>query len=707
VIPNTLPLSLADNPRLDQWIGFLPDRAVALRTGKVELGQGLLTALIQIAADELDIALDRVRLTSGDTAQSPDEGYTAGSRSVELSGGAIRLVCAEVRALLLSAAATRLSCPPDLLSVADGIILRDGAPTGLDYWMLADTLDLTRNATGAAPAKSSAALRVVGTDVPRRDLPEKIGGAPFIQDLAPADLLHARVLHRPRRGARLVAIDTEAAVRAGRGTVEVLRSGDLVALLGDAEADVAAGFERLCDRAVWDGGVALDEGDAEAVSLLERTLAPVRIVERGPRGAIAATGRLEATYSKPYIAHGSIAPSCGLARYADGKLTVWSHSQGVFFLKGAIARALGLADADVHVIHHQSAGCYGHNGADDAAFDAAFVALARPGRTVRVLWSRADEMSVAPFGAAMVVKIAADLDPQARPLEFVLDIWSPSHAGRPGMNGAVNLLGAAALETPPHDPAPSDLSDAAGGGASRNAFSLYDVPRQVLAHHFVTDAPVRTSSMRGLGAFANVFAIESFMDELAEAAGEDPVAYRLSLMSDPRARAVISTAAEMSGWDTPVRDGFARGFAFSRYKNVAAYCAMVVELSVEEDVRLSRVWCAVDGGRIVNPDGARNQIDGGIIQAASWTLKEQVRFADGKVASDSWETYPILRFSEIPDIETRLIGSQDDPPLGIGEVSQGPTAAAIGNAVAQALGARLRHLPLTRERIMAALLGEG
>lgn len=702
MISNALPQSLADNPRLDQWVSFLPGGRVGVRTGKVELGQGLLTALIQIAADELDVDIARIALASGDTQQTPDEGYTAGSRSVELSGGAIRLVCAEVRALMLEEAAGRLGCPADALAVEDGAVTRGGAATGLDYWALADAVDLARPASGSAPAKPSAALRLVGTDVPRRDLPEKLGGAPFIQDLVFPDMLHARALHRPRKGARLAVLDEGAAVRAGGGAVEIVRSGDLVAVVGEREWEVAAGFQRLRDRAGWEGGASLDVADEEATAILAYPQAPERILTRGPEPA-GGTARIEATYSKPYIAHASIAPSCGLARYAEGVLTVWSHSQGVFFLRGSIARALGLPLDAVHVIHHQGAGCYGHNGADDAAFDAAFVAMARPGRVVRVLWTREDELGVAPYGAPMVVKLSAETDAGGRPVAWRQEVFSPSHAGRPGMNGAVNLLGASQLETPPEDPAPTDLPDAAGGGATRNGFSLYDIP-QTLVHRFVQDTPVRTSSMRGLGAFANVFAIECFVDELAEAAGADPVAYRLAMMGDQRARAVISAAAEMSGWDTPAPDGMARGFAFSRYKNSAAYLACVVELSVDEDIRLSRVWCAADAGRVINPDGAKNQIDGGVIQGASWALKEQVRFADGKVASDRWETYPILRFSEVPQMETRLIGDPDNPPLGIGEVSQGPVAAAIGNAVAGALGIRLRHLPLTRERMMAAML---
>ncbi|OYZ98014.1 MAG: hypothetical protein B7X99_12960 [Rhizobiales bacterium 17-65-6] len=701
MIPNTLPASLSDNPRLDQWVGFPQDGRVAVRTGKVELGQGVLTAMAQIAAEELDVDLARIDLASGDTGVTPNEGYTAGSLSVQVGGGSIRLVCAEIRALALEAAAARLDCPPGRLDISDGAVLRDGEATGLDYWSL--SLDLARAATGTAPVKATGELRIIGTDTPRSDLPAKIGGAPFIQDMAPDDLIHARVLHRPRRGARLVSYDEASVLKAGGDGVRLHRTGDVVAVLGDDEARVSAAFTRLRDTARFEGG-ALDAADAEALSLLALEAAPARIIERGAPPQDAVAERVEATYSKPYIAHGSIAPSCGLARFADGKLTVWSHSQGVFPLRGAIARALRLDPETVQVIHRQGAGCYGHNGADDAAFDAALLALAVPDRTVRVLWTREDEMGVAPLGAPMVVKLSAGLDSQSRPLDWTIDIHSPSHVNRPGANGGVNLLTAEALETPPEAPAPGDFPDALGGGATRNGFVLYDLPHQKLVHHFIPHTPARTSSMRGLGAFANVFALESFMDELAEAAGMDPVAYRLSLMSDPRARAVIEEAARMSGWDSPPAEGHARGFAFSRYKNVAAYLAMVVEVSVEEEVRVTRAWCAVDGGLVINPDGAINQIEGGVIQAVSWTLKEQVQFADGAVASNTWETYPILRFSEVPRIETRLIGDPAHPPLGMGEVSQGPTAAAIANAVTAALGARLRHLPLTRDRIMQALL---
>ena len=459
--------------------------------------------------------------------------------------------------------------------------------------------------------------------------------------------------------------------------------------------------------AVWTGG-ARPPSDAGEPNWIRAQRARDRIVETGAMVGTAGNRVVEASFSRPFLAYGSIGPSCALAEYRDGALTVWTHSQGVFELRKWLAHALHIDPAHVTVLHRQGAGCYGHNSADDAAFDAAFVAMRTPNRTVRVQWTREDEFSAAPMGSAMVVGLRAVLDANSRPADWTIEIWSPVHAQRPGMNGSANLLGAEALPDAPSPPAEiNDVADDAGGGATRNAQALYDLPRHKLVHHLLPHVPVRTSSLRGLGAFANVFAIESFMDELAETAGEDPVAYRLSLMSDPRGRQVIETAAEMADWfGTTAHDGRARGFGFARYKNRAAYAAVVAEVEVDEQVRLRRVWAAVDAGLVINPDGAANQIEGGIIQAASWTLKEGVRFADGRVASDSWESYPILHFSEVPEIDIRFIEARHQPTLGLGEASLGPTAAAIGNAVARTLGRRIRALPLTRERIMATLLAE-
>ena len=704
-----VPKSLSDNPRLDQWIAFEDGGRVRLATGKVEIGQGVLTALAQIAAEELDVKPERLRVVSGVTPASPSEGFTSGSNSIAVSGAAIRLACAEVRALFLERAAAALACAPEDLEIQDGKFMRAGKETGHDYWSLRQKVDLARPAMGNAEPKRPSEYRTVGTSLPRLDLPEKIRGAAFIHDLAPDHLLHARILRRPWRGARLVAFD-EAAVRRAVGTsIEVLRDGDLVAFTADQEIAVmrAASAARLSAR--WEGGDQPPPETGEPEWLMH---APSRdrVVESG--SAQGATGNrvVEALYSRRFLTYGSIGPSCALAEFKDGNLNVWSHSQGVFVLRDWLARALKLPQERVSVFHRHGAGCYGHNSADDAAFDAAFVATRVPNRMVRVQWTREDEFLAAPLGAAMAVKLRAVLDAAAKPADWTLEIWSPVHAQRPGTNGSANLLGAEALPDAPPPPAEiNDVPDAIGGGATRNGEALYDLPRHRLVHHLLSDVPVRTSSLRGLGAYANVFAIESFMDELAEVAGMDAVAYRLSLTSDGRARRVIETAAEMGGWSAAggLGDGRARGFGFARYKNRAAYMAAVAEVKVDAEVRLTRAWACVDAGLVINPDGAANQVEGGIIQAASWALKEQVRFADGRVAAASWDEYPILRFSEVPEIEPRFIAAPNEPPLGLGEVSMGPTAAAIGNAVARALGVRIRDLPMTRERIMATLLNEG
>jgi CO/xanthine dehydrogenase Mo-binding subunit len=308
----------------------------------------------------------------------------------------------------------------------------------------------------------------------------------------------------------------------------------------------------------------------------------------------------------------------------------------------------------------------------------------------------------------MIVKVRALLDYAGKPADWTAEIWSPTHNLRPGAGG--NLLGALALPNPPAAPPPGDVPEANGGGATRNAEPLYDIPAKRIVHHLVTEPPVRTSALRGLGAMPNIFALECCIDELAERAGFDPVAYRLSITTEPRARAVIEKAAAMANWkaDASGGTGIGRGIAFARYKNRAAYAAVVVELEVDEEISLRHVWCACDAGLVINPDGVLNQIEGGIIQSASWVLKEQVRFdntANAGIASFDWETYPVLKFSEVPEIDIALINTKDEVPLGVGEVTAGPTAAAIGNAISHALGARIRDLPLTRERIMSTLLG--
>jgi CO/xanthine dehydrogenase Mo-binding subunit len=513
---------------------------------------------------------------------------------------------------------------------------------------------------------------------------------------------HARVVRQPSRHAAIDTIDEAAIKRAAKAPIEFVRNGNFLAILGDDETAVDRAAAAALTAVRWSNVEQPAASQQEASWLLQRPMVDITF---GAAEAADTKGRerFEATYSRGYLAHASISPSCGLALFKDGHLTVWTHCQGVFPLRGALARTLKLEQEQITVQHVQGSGCYGHNGADDAAADAAIIAMQAPGAPVRVRWRREEEFVYEPKTTATIVKVRALVDNDGRPSDWTAEIWSGTHNGRPG--GGNNLLAAYALPDHPPDPPPHDVPEASGGGATRNAEPLYDIAHKRILQHLVTETPVRVSSLRGLGAMPNVFALECAIDELAARAGRDPVAYRLSLTSDPRARAVIGKAAAMAKWDAnaPGGTGIGRGIAFARYKNKAAYAAVVVELEVGDEIKLRHVWSATDAGLVVNPDGAINQLEGGIIQSASWVLKEQVRFDDG-VASFDWETYPVLKFSEVPEIDVELINTRDPVPLGVGEATAGPTAAAIGNAVAHALGARIRDLPLTRERVMAALI---
>ena len=696
----TLPQSLRTTPRLDRWVRFNADRTVTVFSGKVELGQGIETAIAQIAADELDVSLERLSLVAGDTTRSPDEWYTAGSQSIEVGGAAMRLACAEVRSLFLAAAARELEVNVAELAVRDGIIEVRGTDLSTSYWDLAPRVDLARDATGAASPKPAARHGVVGTSAPRRDLAAKITGAAYVHDLELPGMVFGRVLRPPSYAARLLSFDAEA-MRALPGVFSVTVSGNFVGVTAEREEQAVAALADARRAARWDEESLLP-ATTEVPDFLPGLPNMRSIVQR--RGE-PATGvrRMEATYSKPYIAHASIGPSCALAHWDRGRCTIWSHTQGSHPLRRQLARVLNVAIEDVDVIHADGAGCYGHNGADDAALDAAL--LARDcGRPVLLQWTREDELAWSPYGSAMVVRLEAALDAANRIVDWRHEIWSHTHIRRPGWSDDPNLLAAWHMDPAWPVPPAKDVPQPTGG-ADRNAIPLYDFPAQEIGYNFIAGMPLRVSALRSLGAYANVFAIESFMDELAAAAGVDPIEFRLRHLADARGREVIETAARAARWMPGEKgDGTrGRGIGFARYKNLSAWCAVIAEVEAGESLRVRRVVAAVDAGQVINPDGLANQVEGGIVQALSWTLHEQVPFDRDRVLARSWERYPILGFDETPEIEIAIVSRPDEPSLGAGECAAGPTAAAVANALANAMGVRARDLPLTPERIARAM----
>jgi nicotinate dehydrogenase subunit B len=700
-----LPGSLANNRMLDAWLRINADGSATIFSGKVELGQGISTALVQIAAEELDLPLARIKMICGDTAQTPDEGHTAGSVSIENGGTAVRLACAEARALLVGEAAKRLGVPAERLAVSDGVIAAsDGRKLG--YGELAAELDLDREVTATVAPKPPAQHTIVGRPESRRDIPAKVtGGAAYVQDIRLPRMVHGRVVRPPRYGARLDDLD-ETEARAIAGVIAVVRDGSFLGVVAEREEQAIKARQVLRRAARWSGGTELPDPTRlhdQLMALPTQT----SVVSEKQAAASAAARTFEATYTRPYIAHASIGPSCALAEFTNDRLTVWTHSQGVFPLRRDLAKALKLDAEAVRCVHAEGSGCYGHNGADDVALDAALLARAVAPRPVRVQWMRDDEFAWEPYGSAMLARAKAALDANGRIVDWLYEVWSNTHSTRPAAPGGDNnLLASWYLAEPSKAGPPANIPQPAGGG-DRNAVPLYDFPNQRVVNHLITGMPLRVSALRTLGANANVFAIESFIDELAAAAGEDPVAFRLAHLGDPRARAVIDTAARKAGWKAADKsDGrHGRGIGFAKYKNLATYVAIVAEVEVDRktgQIRVLRAFAAADAGQIINPDGLANQIEGGIIQSTSWTLHESVRFDRDGITSRDWSGYPILTMPEVPEIEVALIDRPEEKPLGAGEAASGPMAAAIANAFAHATGKRLRDLPFSPERVREA-----
>ena len=681
-----LPAPLEAEPALDRWIAIEPGRIVAM-TGKVELGQGILTALRLIVAEELDVDVERVRMVSAETGVTPNEGFTAGSMSLETSGAALRQAAAWARRLMLSAAGRELGVAVDDMSVVDGQITAPGVNQPMDYWR-AHNGNFEFDMREVTPEKNPEHYRLIGRGQhPRLDIDAKARGSHvFVQDL-PADL-HARVVRPPSLNHRLERLD-----------VDVTPPGALVvdgSFIAVAHPDEHAAIDlaaRVRERATW-----RQEAEIRTDGTLNAHLVRHAIDADSPEPGPAA--QQQATYSRGFVMHGSLAPSAAAARFENGRLKVLCASQGIEPLRGVLARVLDMPVENITVTHVDGSGCYGHNGADDAALDAALVARKFPGRQIRLQWRREDEHAFEPYGPAMRIDLAANVSESGRILDWRHDVWSFPHGGRPSpANPGVDLLAAWHLAQP-FESSLAVTGSVTASGMDRNSEPLYRFPRQQVISHPVADSPLRTSSLRSLGAQMNVFAIESFMDELAFAAGVDPAELRRRhLAHDTRAIRVLDAVLDLSGGlQGP------RGVAIARYKNQQSCVAIVIEASVSDDasVKVQRTWIAADAGRAVDRDGLVNQIEGGTVQALSWCLKEAVAFDAEGTTSVDWDSYPILRFSEVPRMETVILDYPGLDPLGAGEATMGPASAALANAVFAAAGVRVRDLPMTPERLREA-----
>ena len=709
--------SLAAHPRVEDWLAIRPDGFVEVRTGKVEIGQRIGTAVALVAARELGVPFDRVVMVPPRTGVSPDEGYTSGSNSMEHSGRAVRLAAATARRELIARAAKRLDVDAATLETGEGLVraratnrtlrfadLVEDAPLALPIDPEAPPLSGTQGA-GRAPRIEPLHLRGLVT-----------GALRFVHDLRPADTLHARIVRPPHYHATLASLPGE--IEDKLEGARLVRDGSFLAVAAEDEHRAIRAAAQVAAAAQWTSTRGLDERPSpEQLLRNPRESFPVRDCqpreEPVPEPPPDTPRTVRAVYERPYQMHGSLAPSAALACLAEGRLTVWTHSQGIYPLRNAIAEAFGLDSETVQVVHTPGAGCYGHNGSDDAALEAALIARAFPGRPVLLKWSREDEHAWEPYGPAMRVELCAHLGSGGEVRHWSHETFSDTHVmrARPTFAGsqAGLFLAPRYRADPVREPAPAPAPNlTVNGGIHRNATPPYAFPETRIVKHLVHDLPLRVSALRTLGAYANVFAAESFMDELAHAAGSDPLDFRRRHLEDARTRAVLDAAAERFGWTArPARGsgtGTGRGLAVARYKNVKSYCAVAVEVQIGEDAKvvLRRAAIAVDAGEIVDPDGLAAQLEGGFVQAASWTLLEAVAWNRDGITSRDWDSYPILRFDEIPEIETVLVDRPGEPFLGAGEASCGPTGAAIANAIFDATGVRARRLPLTPENLREA-----
>jgi CO/xanthine dehydrogenase Mo-binding subunit len=695
---SALPADLAANPLLSRWISFDTHGIVRLRTGKVELGQGAVTAIAAIAAKELGVDLEVIQMEPADTNLSPDEGYTAGSFSIEHGGSAMRWACAMVRALFEAQAREVLG--DGELVVQSGSFMLAGHNEGVSYWELAPKVNLAQSCTKLPqPALIGGSADHEGLH--RVDLGAKLRGAAFVQDISLPGMLYGRVLRPAHPFDRLTSFDRDE-ILALPGIVDVVVDGSFMGVAANRDEQARNAIRLAARSATWRRDRELpphSDNNGWMAELAPRSTTFINDAIPESSAAI----HHQADYSRPYIAHASIGPCTAVANWDHDGLTVWSHSQGIYPLQRTLAQALRIDVGTVRVIHAQGSGCYGHNGADDVALDAALLAR-KVGRPLMCSWSRADELCWSPFGAAMRMHLGAGLDVSGTIVQWDHEVWSSTHLARPGFGDGVSLLAAWSLADPHPRPSTNDAPRPYGGG-DRNAVPIYKLGKRRITHHLLPQGPLRSSALRSLGAHGNVFAIESFMDELAALANADPVEFRLRHLDDPRAIAVVKAAAALADWnaDEAGGEGSGRGFAFSRYKNVGAYFAVVALVEVTDKVGLKRVIAAVDAGEVIHRNGLINQVEGGIVQAASWALKEEVRWTDEGFAVRSWNDYPILNFSETPSIDTVILEPEGAPALGAGECATGPVAAAIANAISHAMGIRVRDLPLTAERIATAI----
>jgi CO/xanthine dehydrogenase Mo-binding subunit len=707
---NTLPAAKSvAKEAVDSWLTITPDNKVTIFVGKVDLGTGTRTALMQLAADELDVSFSRIEMVMGDTAVTPDQWLTAANLTIFQGGGELRRAAASARRALVERAAQRLGVPATGLVVEDGVVrVKADANRKLSYGeLIGDGVKLDVDAK--IELKKTADYKVIGKSIRRVDIPAKVTGEfTYIHDVRVPGMLHARVIRPDEIGARLSSVDDSAAKQVG-GFVQTVRKGDFLAVV--ARNEWAAIKAARAMRVTWTGGATLPEQASVFDHWRKLPVAKEEVTQNVGDAKAALDGsarRVKATYDFAVQTHATIGPSCAVADFQGGKLTVWTSSQATHSMQHELSSITGLPRDAIRLVFIEGAGCYGRNGTEDAAADASLIST-MIGQPVRVQWSRADETARSPKSPPRTMDMEAGLDAQGNVVAWSGDFYiALNHivAFKP-----LDFPLLAASET--GLPKPGNWV----GFLFQNSGQPYQFANVRVNTRHIAETFFRSSHLRSPGRIENSFANEAFMDELAAAANADPAEFRLRYLKDQRAIDVVQAAMKLAGWQArpgpnpsagsgPVVTG--RGISYLRYNNAITYVAAVAEVEVNKEtgeVRVTRICAGHDCGEMVNPDGVANQVEGGVLQTVSRTLMEAVTWDRNKVTSVDWASYPIMRHTQAPKVEVTLINRPGTPQWGAGEPMACAIPAAIANAVFDATGARLRSLPFTPDKVKAALAG--
>jgi nicotinate dehydrogenase subunit B len=697
-----------DKTKVESFIAIGSDGTATIHVGKVDLGNGARTALQQLAADELDFPFDKITMVMGDTGTTPDQWLSGASTTIPQGGMELRRACATARAALVERAAAKLGVPADQLACENGAVFVKAEPgKRVTYGELAAAQPVQMAVDAKIVLKKPADFKVIGKPVPRVDIPGKLTGEwTYVHDFRLPGMLHARVIRPDSIGAALLSFDDSAAKKVN-GFVRTVRKDNFLAVLAKTEWGAIKAMRAV--KAEWGAAEPLPSQATVFDHWRGLKLAKEDVTQKvgdAPAALAAAPRTLKARYDFAVQTHASMGPSCAVADYKDGKLTVWSASQATHSLVTEIAPIVGVAPEKIRVVYLEGAGCYGRNGHEDASADAALLSVLT-GQPVRVQWMRADEQARSPKSPPRSIDLQAALDEQGNVVAWDGDFWIALNHIVAFKPLDFPLLAAAEVGVP--------RSGNWVGFLFQNSGIGYAVPNIRVNTRHVEKAFFRSAHLRSPGRIENTFANESFIDELAFAAKADPAEYRLRLLKDPRSVAVMNKVMERAKWQTRVGTNAAaasgdiargRGISYLRYNNTSTYVAAVAEVAVNRktgEIVVERICVAHDCGQIVNPDGTANQVEGGTIQTVSRTLMEAVQWTPRQVTSVDWATYPILRHDQVPKVEVDLIDRPDQPTLAAGEPTPCAIPAAIGNAVFDATGARLRRVPFTPEQVKAAL----